>query len=85
MMFLYEKQRQRHVRFQLPTNCSIERVKSQWTNEKFEDLFNRFKCSVTATYWQSLKRRMEKTNFSDVVSERRRVRVQRGKRPDSFK
>ena len=65
MMFHHERQRQqqRHVRFQLPTTCSIERGKSQWTCEKFNDLFNRFKCSVTATYWQSLRERVEKTNF----------------------
>ena len=64
LMFHSEKQREkRHVRFQLPKKIFLSTDKSQWTNEEFNDRFKRFQCSVTANYWQSLKERVQHSNF----------------------
>ncbi|CAF0901842.1 unnamed protein product [Rotaria sp. Silwood1] len=42
-------------------NMHVEKIK--WTIEEFNDIFKRFRCSVTANYWQSLQARVyEKHN-----------------------
>ncbi|CAF4590533.1 unnamed protein product [Rotaria sp. Silwood1] len=42
-------------------NMHVEKIK--WTIEEFNDIFKRFRCSVTANYWQSLQARVyEKYN-----------------------
>ncbi|CAF3908265.1 unnamed protein product [Rotaria sp. Silwood2] len=56
------KNKQRQVRFDLQT-ISCQPMKIKWTIEEFNDIFKRFQCSVTADYWQSLKKRVyEKHN-----------------------
>ncbi|CAF3710523.1 unnamed protein product [Rotaria sp. Silwood1] len=56
------KNQQRRVRFNLQTkSCQSRKIK--WTIEEFNDIFKRFRCSVTANYWQSLQARVyEKYN-----------------------
>jgi hypothetical protein len=55
----------RHVRFDLQT-ISNQRTKLKWTREEFNDIFQRFQCSVTANYWQSLKQRVYEKNNQQV-------------------
>ncbi|CAF3817792.1 unnamed protein product [Rotaria sordida] len=57
-----QNNKQRRVRFDLQT-ISCQPIKTKWTIEEFNDIFKRFRCSVTANYWQSLKERVyEKHN-----------------------
>ncbi|CAF3684968.1 unnamed protein product [Rotaria sordida] len=57
-----QNNKQRRVRFDLQT-ISCQPIKTKWTIEEFNDVFKRFRCSVTANYWQSLKERVyEKHN-----------------------
>ncbi|CAF4299497.1 unnamed protein product [Rotaria socialis] len=59
--------KQRRVRFDLQTR-SRQPIRIQWTMEEFNDLFKRFRCSVTGSYWQSLKNRVyEKNNHHIAV------------------
>lgn len=65
--FLEKKIKQRRVRFNLQT-ISSQPIKLKWTIEEFNDIFQRFRCSVTANYWQSLKQRVyEKSNHKMKV------------------
>ncbi|CAF1160398.1 unnamed protein product [Rotaria sordida] len=60
--YLKKNNKQRRVRFDLQT-ISCQPIKTKWTIEEFNDVFKRFRCSVTANYWQSLKERVyEKHN-----------------------
>lgn len=52
-----KKNQQRQVRFDLQT-ISCRPMKIKWTIEEFNDVFKRFRCSVTANYWESLKERV---------------------------
>lgn len=63
-----KKNRQRRVRFDVQS-ISCQPIKVKWTMDEFNDIFKRFRCSVTANYWQSLKERVyEKNNHQIKVA-----------------
>lgn len=56
--FSKKKIKQRKVHFDLHTVSCCQPKKIKWSIEEFNDIFKRFRCSVTENYWQSLKERV---------------------------